>query len=163
MNLAGFPPTTFHGSTLRNTAALAPTTAPSPIVTPGPTNASAATQELSFNVIGDWSNGTNVAKPHNHLQYRSSTCYKAQRQDQRKHDRSLNSMEHKFYMSHRYTHLCLLLLRTLSKELCAILKIYGLAMFWKEKDLLYTKHIAIRNVVFLLYNLINSWVAQHVI
>lgn len=44
MNLAGFPPTTVHGSTFLVTTDLAPTTAPSPIVTPIPTNASAAIQ-----------------------------------------------------------------------------------------------------------------------
>ncbi len=45
MNFAGLPPTTVHGSTSLNTAALAPTTAPSPMVTPMLTKASAAIQE----------------------------------------------------------------------------------------------------------------------
>lgn len=46
MNLAGLPPTTVHGSTSLKTEAVAPTTAPSPIVTPIQTNALAATQAL---------------------------------------------------------------------------------------------------------------------
>lgn len=46
MNFAGLPPTTVHGSTFLKTQALAPTTAPSPIMTPMPINASAATQTL---------------------------------------------------------------------------------------------------------------------
>gem|GEM_PF-4369732 len=71
----------------------------------------------------------NVVKPHNHHQYRSSTCYKVQRQGLNKHAQPLNSMEHKPDMSHRYTHLCLPLLQTLSKELFETLKINGLAMF----------------------------------
>lgn len=39
MNLAGLPPTTVHGSTSLKTAAQAPTTAPSPMVTPIEMNA----------------------------------------------------------------------------------------------------------------------------
>ena len=53
MNFAGLPPTTVHGSTSLNTAALAPITAPSPIVTPIPTKASAATQANEFIVMGE--------------------------------------------------------------------------------------------------------------
>ena len=44
MYFARLPPTTVHGTTSLKTAALAPTTAPSPIVTPGPTKASAVPQ-----------------------------------------------------------------------------------------------------------------------
>ena len=43
INFAGLPPTTVQGSTSLNTAARAPTTAPSPMVTPIPIKASAAT------------------------------------------------------------------------------------------------------------------------
>lgn len=50
--LAGFPPTTVHDLTSLYTHALAPTTAPSPIVTPGPMNASAATHALASIIIG---------------------------------------------------------------------------------------------------------------
>ena len=52
MNLAGFPPTTVHGSTSLNTADLAPTTAPLLIVTPMPTKAWAATHAWSSTVMG---------------------------------------------------------------------------------------------------------------
>ena len=50
--IAGLPPTTIHGSTSLKTAALAPTTAPSPMMIPGAIKASAATHTLSSMIIG---------------------------------------------------------------------------------------------------------------
>ena len=52
MNIAGLPATTVHGSTSFATVAVAATTAPAPIVTPGITAAFAAIQTFDPIVIG---------------------------------------------------------------------------------------------------------------
>src|SRR5206468_7334469 len=54
---AGLPITTLQGLTSFIATALAPTIAPSPIVTPGPTNASAQIHASGPIVIGGRSNG----------------------------------------------------------------------------------------------------------
>src|SRR5206468_6391613 len=56
-NRAGLPATTVHRSTFRMATARAPTTAPSPIVTPGPTNASAQIHASGPIVIGGRNKG----------------------------------------------------------------------------------------------------------
>ena len=57
MNFAGLPPTIVQASTSLNTAAQAPTTAPSPIVTPIPMYEFAATHALSDTTIGAVTSG----------------------------------------------------------------------------------------------------------
>src|SRR2546430_850331 len=57
-NRAGFPATTVHAATSRRTLDRAPTTAPSPTLTPGPINASAATHAPSPILIGLVTNGS---------------------------------------------------------------------------------------------------------
>jgi hypothetical protein len=55
--LAGLPPTIMPGGTSAKTAALAPTTARLPTVTPGPTKASAAIQQSAPTTMGGRSSG----------------------------------------------------------------------------------------------------------